>query len=236
MKIGEAELATGITAKNIRFYESEGLLHPARAAGSGYRDYTADEIATLKQIKLLRELGVSLRHIKMVLDGEITLRDCMDIYTASLDDEIAQLQAVRGMCTQLRTADLGTLNVDRCLREIEDNRKRGARFVDVVYDCLTYARNFIPTPAFHFEPDDPVTTPAEFTDALAAYARDTGKTLNIVHVGMEPVAWLDGQKYLFLLEPPRTIEVGGPLRLVFGGLLQVNKFGYKIVYAYPYQL
>ena len=39
LKINEVEALVGITRKNIRFYESEGLLAPRRNSENGYRDY-----------------------------------------------------------------------------------------------------------------------------------------------------------------------------------------------------
>ena len=37
MKINEVEAAVGVTKKNIRFYEEEGLITPSREPGNGYR-------------------------------------------------------------------------------------------------------------------------------------------------------------------------------------------------------
>ena len=39
MKINEVEKLIGITKKNIRFYEEQGLLSPSRNRENGYRDY-----------------------------------------------------------------------------------------------------------------------------------------------------------------------------------------------------
>ena len=58
MKINEVEAQVGITKKNIRFYEEQGLLSPRRNSENGYRDYGPEEVETLRQIKLLRKLGV----------------------------------------------------------------------------------------------------------------------------------------------------------------------------------
>ena len=37
MKINEVEALVGITKKNIRFYEAQGLLSPRRNSQNGYR-------------------------------------------------------------------------------------------------------------------------------------------------------------------------------------------------------
>ena len=49
----EMEARSGVPRANIRYYESEGLLTPARA-GNGYRDYSEADLAVLEKIKLLR--------------------------------------------------------------------------------------------------------------------------------------------------------------------------------------
>ena len=58
MKINEVEAAVGVTKKNIRFYEEEGLISPRREPGNGYRSYSAADVERLRRIKLLRKLDV----------------------------------------------------------------------------------------------------------------------------------------------------------------------------------
>ena len=50
MKINEVEALVGITRKNIRFYEAEGLLSPRRNSQNGYRDYGETEVEVLRRI------------------------------------------------------------------------------------------------------------------------------------------------------------------------------------------
>ena len=54
MNIKQASEQSGVSAPNIRFYEKEGLLTPARRQGNDYRDYTAGNVRTLKLIRMLR--------------------------------------------------------------------------------------------------------------------------------------------------------------------------------------
>ena len=60
MKIKHVEELVGISSKNIRFYEEQGLLTPSRAENN-YREYHEADIIRLKQIKFLRKLGVMCR-------------------------------------------------------------------------------------------------------------------------------------------------------------------------------
>ena len=66
MNIKQASEQSGVSAPNIRFYEKEGLLTPARRQGNDYRDYTAGDVRTLKLIRMLRMLDVPLPTIKAV--------------------------------------------------------------------------------------------------------------------------------------------------------------------------
>ena len=51
MKINEVEAAVGVTKKNIRFYEEEGLISPRREPGNGYRSYSEADVERLRRIK-----------------------------------------------------------------------------------------------------------------------------------------------------------------------------------------
>jgi len=48
VKINEVETLVGISKKNIRFYEEQGLLAPRRNSENGYRDYGEGEVAVLR--------------------------------------------------------------------------------------------------------------------------------------------------------------------------------------------
>lgn len=65
--ISVAAQLSGVEAPTLRFYESRGLLEPARTAG-GTRRYSADDIARLRRITDLLEDGLNLAGIRMVLD------------------------------------------------------------------------------------------------------------------------------------------------------------------------
>ena len=69
MKINEVEAAVGVTKKNIRFYEEEGLITPSREPGNGYRSYSQADVERLRRIKLLRKLDVPLAEIREMLEG-----------------------------------------------------------------------------------------------------------------------------------------------------------------------
>lgn len=63
MNIGEAARQSGVSAKMVRHYESLGLLPHVHRSDSGYRQYSAAEVHTLRFIKRSRELGFSMLEI-----------------------------------------------------------------------------------------------------------------------------------------------------------------------------
>ena len=67
MKIQQAEELAGISKKNIRFYEKEGLLNVTRA-DNGYREYNLEDVNRLKLIKLLRKLDFPLETIRDIFE------------------------------------------------------------------------------------------------------------------------------------------------------------------------
>ena len=83
MKIKQAEELVGITSKNMRFYEEQGLISPDRAE-NGYREYRERDIDALKKIKLLRKFGISVEDIKAVFDGKKSLECCLSNHIMEL--------------------------------------------------------------------------------------------------------------------------------------------------------
>lgn len=66
---GEMAKRLGVTPKALRVYERAGLVRPLRAA-SGWRAYGPAEAARLHQVMALRDLGLTLKRIKALFDGD----------------------------------------------------------------------------------------------------------------------------------------------------------------------
>jgi MerR family copper efflux transcriptional regulator len=102
MNIGQAAEASGVTAKMIRYYEGIGLIAEANRTDAGYRQYTENEVKTLRFIKRSRDLGFSVERIKTLLGlWQDRSRKSSDVkklahqYIAELDQDIAKLQSIR---------------------------------------------------------------------------------------------------------------------------------------------
>ena len=133
MKIQQVEELVGITKKNIRFYEEQGLLSPGRAE-NGYREYGQGDVLRLKQIKLLRKLAVPIGDIRAVLKGEATLDVCLTRQLREFDRQRESLDAMEGMTRELLDRPglaVEGLDADACLERIERLEKEGQSFMDV---------------------------------------------------------------------------------------------------------
>lgn len=63
---------TNLSARQIRYYESHGLIKPARSKGN-QRLYTPSDIENLLLIKSLLEKGLNIEGIKSVMTGAKTI-------------------------------------------------------------------------------------------------------------------------------------------------------------------
>lgn len=100
MNIKEIEQRSGLTRANIRYYEQEGLLAPARQENK-YRDYSAEDLETLLRIALLRSLGFSVAEIRSLQSGEADFADAMRPRGAALGTERQRLLAAQTVCNTI---------------------------------------------------------------------------------------------------------------------------------------
>lgn len=133
MKINEVEQMVGVTKRNIRFYEKEGLLAPGRNLENGYRDYSDEDVETLKQVKLLRKLDLPLEEIRRIQRGTLTVQDAMGRHIIQLERQRTNLAAMAGLCRELEGdgAQLAALDTDRYLRRMEEQEQEGTKFVNI---------------------------------------------------------------------------------------------------------
>lgn len=133
VRIKEVEARVGLSAKNIRFYEKEGLLAPRRQAGNGYRDYNEEDLSRLRRIKLLRKLDVPLEEIGAMLEGTLTLDEGMRRHLVVLESRQKNLDTARQLCAELAEAPglLAALDPEAALAQVARLEQKGVRFIDV---------------------------------------------------------------------------------------------------------
>ena len=129
MRIGELAEAAGTTAKNVRYYESEGLLRPPPRTGSGYRSYSAVDVERLGFIKKAKRLGLSLKEIRGILQLHDRREPTCVHVRSLLDTKLAQIDRLLGDLEQFRAELVGLR--DRTGSE-EDCGPSGGRICSIV--------------------------------------------------------------------------------------------------------
>lgn len=129
MNVSQLETLLDMTRANIRFYEQEGLVCPRREK-NGYRDYSEEDTDTLRKIKLLRQLGLSLESIRRLQRGELSLDAALREREAQLAAERSELEWAAGICRQIRQegAEYQALDARRYLERLDRPAAGEGRF------------------------------------------------------------------------------------------------------------
>ncbi len=133
MKIYQVEELVGITKKNIRFYEDEGLLNPERNPENGYRDYTLKDVRQLEKIKLLRKLSLPIEDIRLLQKGTVSFTESMNRQIERLEKEAKNAELMKDLCQRLKDENLDFNQTDaaKYLSEIQQLEKGGSRFMNI---------------------------------------------------------------------------------------------------------
>ncbi len=194
MNINELERLTGITKQNIRFYEKKELLHPVRNPENNYREYSEEDVTTLKTIKLLRKLDLSVDDIRSVLSAEISLHTLLKQHLTELQSRQQKLKSCIDVCNDLLQADTEKIDLDKTLNRMAQIEQNGGMFMSIMEDYKRYTVAQRKR-SFSFQPDTMVMNSGEFLEALFLYANENNQDLEIIREGMYPVFKLDGVEY-----------------------------------------
>lgn len=190
MNIKEAERRTGVSKRNIRFYEQKGLLRPARNQENDYRDYSSEDIQKLKYIRALRMVDLPLEEIQKILTGDLALKSAMEAQETRLREKIKDAQTAIRFCRAMQTeADIDAV---LCQMDQPDNLRHLFTQWREDYQAMS---NALRKASFTFTPDNAVTSPREFTDALLAFADKNKLDITITREGMYPEFTLEGIDY-----------------------------------------
>jgi Cu(I)-responsive transcriptional regulator len=112
MNIGEAANLSGVAPKNIRYYESIGLIGPAKRAANGYRAYDETDVRLLGFVNRARSLGFSVKEVSGLLslyqDRARASSDVKKLALEHIEDIDRKVEELQGMRRTLK--DL----TDRC--------------------------------------------------------------------------------------------------------------------------
>lgn len=152
MKIGEAAKVTGLSISNIRFYEKKGLLKPQRREESQYREYGQEDVRRLKEIMLLRKMGLSVESIYLLYEGQAGLSALVKRQQEELKEQIWQLNGALELCQQLsKEQSMAEVDVDTWLNYVHEEEKKGKKFAEaeeLLEDLAEYSK----AASFRYDP------------------------------------------------------------------------------------
>jgi DNA-binding transcriptional MerR regulator len=108
-RIGEFSRIARVSSRLLRYYDSIGLLSPGRVdPATGYRYYTADQLAVLNRILALKDLGLSLDEVAQLLKGQVSADEIRGMLTLkkvelerSLNEGVVRLRNIESRLLQI---------------------------------------------------------------------------------------------------------------------------------------
>ena len=132
--IGDFARHGRVSVRMLRHYDATGLLHPARVdPATGYRYYTAAQLARLNRIIALKDLGFTLQQVREILDEKVTTEELRTMLRVRRADLEAAMTAAAARLVQvearLRSIESeGQMSVQR--RRAEEPAGRARRRTD----------------------------------------------------------------------------------------------------------
>ena len=91
--VNEVSKIFGVSRRTLQYYDEIGLLPPSAVKASGYRQYNDESLRRLWSILFYKELGISLKDIRLLLENPIeTEKEFIRRHKQILLEKQAQLQ------------------------------------------------------------------------------------------------------------------------------------------------
>lgn len=111
-KIGEFSKLGFVTVQTLRHYDEIGLLKPTKVEPlTGYRYYSADQLPRIQYISALKNLGLSLDDIAMLINDNLEFKDMRKLFILKRSELQQRITAEQQRLIQ----------VERFLQQMEDN-------------------------------------------------------------------------------------------------------------------
>ena len=132
MNIGKAASLTGLTVKTVRYYSDIGIVKPDVDASTGYRDFSASDLAKLQFVAKARKFDFSIDDCRELLAlYENTERSSKEVKALTLekisaiDIKLTQLNSLREQLSSLALACQGDDRPDCPILDALSDRNRG---------------------------------------------------------------------------------------------------------------
>lgn len=171
IKIGDFSKISHVTVKTLRYYDEMSLLKPVQVDPmTGYRYYAAAQLSQLQRILALKDLGLSLQQIALLLEGDLTagqmagmlrrrqveLRQEVNRQQATLDRIEARLKEFEQENT-MTTIDVTIKSIPACwiasVRGMVPTYPKQGKLWDQLHTAMRTARLEITPPCFCLDHD-----------------------------------------------------------------------------------
>ena len=126
MLIGELVDITGFSRDTIRYYETRGLLETPLRRDNKYKEYPKSAVNRLLFVREMQGVGFTLRQIGEFVDlveaGEANCGNTgpkIQAHMNSIDEKIAQLEAMRARMEELFSSCAGNTLASPCTPIVE---------------------------------------------------------------------------------------------------------------------
>lgn len=123
LKIGELARLTSTRTETLRYYETEGLLPPAKRTPAGYRIYADADVQRVSFIRRARSMGFSLREVAelMSLQVDRASSTCGEVKQLAqqklvmIDQKLTELRKMQSALQKITEAcEGGEVPAERC--------------------------------------------------------------------------------------------------------------------------
>jgi DNA-binding transcriptional MerR regulator len=102
LRIGEFSRLSQVTIKALRYYDDMGLLKPAEIDSfTGYRYYSVEQLPLIHRIVALKELGLTLEQIGVLMDDDLSTEQIRDILYDQQEQIKQRIQAEQSRLAQV---------------------------------------------------------------------------------------------------------------------------------------
>jgi len=127
MSVKEICMVTGVTRKTLFYYDRIGLLEPSRRSGKqNFKEYDEQAVNRLLEIRLYREMGLSIPMIQDILEGsEVSRKQYLEQISEEIHSDIRKRIADAKIIDSLKQLTREELNeVITETAELESLRER----------------------------------------------------------------------------------------------------------------
>lgn len=139
MDIREVEKLLSVSRANIRFYEKQGLINPQRKENN-YRDYSNEDVLSLKKVIVLRKLGFPIKEITDMKNGDLSLSVAITDNIKRLEETIDELKGALEIVQQIEKEEVTfeSLDQDTYWNKINAEEQNGKEFTEIWKDYLMF--------------------------------------------------------------------------------------------------